>query len=283
MKRMSFNARATALLLLIATPVLAQVADGDRHYAARAEGASGAHAKAANIDAAIAAYQRALAANPNDIDAHGKLLRAYRYKGAYVASNVEQKKQIYGVAKTAGAKALAVVNARLGTNEKSTEKQVADAARKVPGAGEVFLWDAVNWGEWALAYGKMAAARQGAADRIKRGATIAYLADPRMEMGSPARVLGRLHDQTPRIPFLTGWASSKEAVRFLNESLKIDPTSKLTLVFLAEAMVANDSSKKPQAIQMLRSAISTPVHPDFPVEEAAAIDDAKALLKKWGA
>ena len=283
MKRMSFNARATALLLLLTVPLLAQVADGDRHYAARAEGASGARAKADNIDAAIAAYQRALSANSNDLEAHWKLLRAYRYKGAYVAANAEQKKQIYGLAKTAGEKAVAAVHKRLGTSEKSSEKQVADAARKVPGAGEAFFWDAVNWGEWALAYGKMAAARQGAADRIRRGATIAQLVDPGMENGSPSRVLGRLHDQTPRIPFITGWASSKEAVRFLEESRKIDPTNKLTLVFLAEAMIANDSSKKPQAVQMLRTAISTPVHPEFSVEDAAAIEDAKALLKKWGA
>ncbi|HET8772813.1 MAG TPA: hypothetical protein VFP80_03440 [Thermoanaerobaculia bacterium] len=282
MTRMSFNARAIALLLLLATPVLGQVADGDRHYAARAEGAVGAHAKAEQIDAAIAAYQRALAANASDVEAHWKLLRAYRYKGAYVAANAEQKKQIYGIAKTAGEKALGVVNARLGTNAKSSEQQVAEAARKVPGAGEAFFWDAVNWGEWALAYGKMAAARQGAADRIKRGATIALLVDPRMEMGSPARVLGRLHDQTPRIPFITGWASSKEAVRFLNESLKIDPTNKLTLLFLAEATVSADSSKKPQALQMLRTAINTPAHPEFTVEDAAAIEDAKALLRKWG-
>ena len=279
---MSFNARAIAAILLIALPVAAQVADGDRHYAARADGAQGARAKAEPIDAAIAAYQRAIAANPNDIDAHWKLLRAYRYKGAYVAANAEQKKQIYGTAKVAGEKALAVVNTRLRTNAKSSEKQVADAARAVQGAGEVFLWDAVNWGEWAVAYGKMAAARQGAADRIKRGATIAHMVDPRMEMGSPSRVLGRLHDQTPRIPFITGWASSKEALRFLNESLKIDPSNKLTLVFLAEATESADSSKKPQAIQMLRSAISTPLHPDFTVEDAAAVDDAKALLKKWG-
>jgi tetratricopeptide (TPR) repeat protein len=279
---MSFNARAIALLLILAAPVLAQVADGDRHYAARAEGASGAQAKAEQIDAAIAAYQKALAANPNDIEAHWKLLRAYRYKGAYVASNAEQKKQIYGMAKNAGEKALTVVNARLGTTAKSSEQQVAEAAKKVPGAGEAFFWDAVNWGEWALAYGKMAAARQGAADRIKRGATIALLVDPRMEMGSPARVLGRLHDQTPRIPFLTGWASSKEAVRFLNESLKIDPSNKLTLVFLAEATVSADSSKKPQALQMLRTAVNAPVDPNFPVEDAGAIADAKALLRKWG-
>lgn len=282
MTMMGFNARATALLLLLASPVLAQVADGDRHYAARAEGASGARAKAESVDAAIAAYQRALAATPNDIDAHWKLLRAYRFKGAYVAATAEQKKQIYGAAKVAGGKALAAVSARLGTGAKSTEKQVAGAARNVPGAGEVFLWDAVNWGEWALVYGKMAAARQGAADRIRRSATIAHLADPRMENGAPSRVLGRLHDQTPRIPFLTGWASSKAALRFLNESLKIDPANKLTLVFLAEATVSADASKKPQAVQLLRTAVSTPVRPDEAVEDAAAIADAKALLKKWG-
>lgn len=269
------------LALVLAAPLSAQVADGDQHYAARAEGAQGGHARTEHIDAAIAAYQRAIAQNPNDIEARWKLLRAYRFKGAYVATTSDQKKQIYGTAKNAGEKALALVNARLHVTAKSTEKQVADAARAVPGAGEVYLWDAINWGEWALAYGKMAAARQGAADQIRRGATIALLVDPRMEMGSPARVLGRLHDQTPRIPFITGWASSKEALRFLGDSLKIDPKNKITLVFLAEAMASADSSKKPQAIKLLREAIDSPSHPDFAVEDAAAVTDAKALLAKW--
>ena len=107
-------------------------------------------------------------------------------------------------------------------------------------------------GEWALVYGKLAAARQGAADRIRREATIAYLMDPKLEAGTPPRVLGRLHDQTPRIPFITGWASSKEAVRFLEESLRIDPTNAITIVFLAEALVSNDR-RQPRAIQLLRA------------------------------
>ena len=280
MFRMSFNARATALALLLAFPAAAQVADGDRHFAGRAEGAQGRHAKAGPIDAAIAAYQRAVAQDGNDLDAHWKLLRAYRYKGAYVAANNEQKKQIYDAAKIAGQKALAATYRKLGLNEKSPEKQVAEASRKVPGATEVFLWDAVNWGEWALAYGKLAAARQGAADRIRREATIAYLADPAVEGGAAPRVLGRLHDQTPRIPFVTGWASSKEAVRFLRESLKIAPDNKLTKLFLAEAMFANDPSTKPQAVQMLRSVVSDPNDPQYPVEDAAAVEDAKALLAR---
>ena len=275
-------------LSMTASAALAQVADGDQHYAARAEGHVGGRAKAAHIDAAIAAYQRAVAANPKDLEARWKLLRAYRFKGAYVAASNDDKKKVYAEAKKAGEGALALVDSLLKAKgvtsvAKATEKQVADAARTIPGAGETFLWDAVNWGEWALAYGKMAAAREGAADRIRREATIAALVDPKLEGGAPQRVLGRLHDQTPRIPFLTGWASEKEAVRFLNESLKVDPTNKITKVFLAEAMVSNDSNTKPQAMQMLKECLTAPNPPEYEVEQAAATEDARALLKKWGA
>jgi tetratricopeptide (TPR) repeat protein len=289
MKTIELCKRALVLLAaapLLAQALLAQTSDGDHQYAARATGAQGAHAQAAPIDAAIAAYQRAIAQNPNDLDAHGKLLRAYRFKGAYVATSVDDKKKIYGAAKTAGERALAAAGKALaarGVKADAPEKKVADAARALPGASLVYLYDAINWGEWALAYGKMAAARQGAADRIRREATIAHLIDPALEMGAPSRVLGRLHDQTPRIPFITGWASSKEAVRFLEESLKHDPTNKITLVFLAEALVSNDSSAKPRAVQMLRTTVSAPIHPEFAVEDAAAIEDAKTLLKKWAA
>ncbi|HEX8617325.1 MAG TPA: hypothetical protein VF911_07055 [Thermoanaerobaculia bacterium] len=292
MKTGRFNARATvgapvvALVMAVAVtmPLFAQVADGDRHYANRAEGASGAHAKAGPIDAAIAAYSRAVAQNANDLEAHAKLLRAYRFKGAYVATSAEQKKAIYTAAKAAGERALGAVERALatrGVKRDAPAKTVANAARSIPNAADVYLWDAINWGEWALAYGKLAAAKQGAADRILRGATIAHLVNPKLEGGGPSRVLGRLHDQTPRIPFITGWASSKEALRFLEESHNHEPTNKLTTVFLAEAMVSNDASKKPQAVKMLRAVIAAPAHPDYTVEDAAATADARALLDKW--
>jgi tetratricopeptide (TPR) repeat protein len=279
-----FNARAIVVALVITMPLFAQVADGDRHYANRAEGSSGGRAKAGPIDAAIAAYSRAIAQNANDLDAHAKLLRAYRFKGAYVATTVGQKQEIYGTAKAAGERALAAVGRALaarGVKADAPVKTIAGAVRAIPNAADVYLWDAVNWGEWALAYGKLAAAKQGAADRILRGATIAHLANPRLEGGGPSRVLGRLHDQTPRIPFITGWASSKEALRFLEESHKYEPANKLTTVFLAEAMVSNDASKKPRAIQMLRAVVAAPANADYAVEDAAATADARALLDKW--
>jgi len=272
--------------LVVCVNAFAQVADGDQHWAARAEGHSGGHAKADHANAAIASYQKAVQANGNDLDARWKLLRSYRFKGAYVAANNDEKKAIYAEAKKAGDGAMAVLDQHLRAKgitsvTKATEKQVADAARSIPGAGEIFLWDAINWGEWALAYGKLAAVKEGAADRIRREATIAYLVDPRLEGGSPARVLGRLHDQTPHVPFITGWASSKEAVKFLAESYKIDPSNKITGTFYAEAMVNNDSSTKQAAIKMLEGIVAAPNNPEFEVEQAEATENARALLKKW--
>ena len=274
--------------LFIAAAGQAQIAEGDAEWAKRAEGHEGGHAKAAHADAAVAAYQRAVAQNPNDLEARWKLLRTIRFKVAYVARSNDEKKKIYAAAKKEGDSAMAVVDKLLGERgvksvSKATEKDVAAKAATIPGANEIFLWDAINWGEWAIAYGKLAAVREGAADRIRREATIATLIDPKLEGGSPPRVLGRLHDQTPHVPFITGWASSKEALKYLNQSLQIDPTNKITRVFLAEAMENNDSNTKPQAIQMLKEILNTPNDPNYEVEQASAVDDARALLKKWGA
>src|SRR6185295_19390783 len=100
--------RFTAVLLFNACAswaLFAQVSEGDRHYAMRAEGAQGGRAKAEHIDAAIAAYQRG-----GTLESQWKLLRAYRYKGAYVAATNDEKKKVYGAAKKAGEQALASVH-----------------------------------------------------------------------------------------------------------------------------------------------------------------------------
>jgi hypothetical protein len=283
---LKFNGRARFLLLTLLTlaaPAAAQIEEGDRFYAARAEGASGAVARSQPIDAAIGAYQRAIGSAPNDLEAHWKLLRALRFKGAHVVQTDQQKRAIYGEAREAGARALQVLERQLMARgiknpSKASEAAVANVAKSIPGAGEIYLWNAVNWGEWALAYGKMAAARQGAADRIRRDATIAHLINPRMEGGAPSRVLGRLHHQTPRIPFLTGWADDREAVKFLEESLRIDPSNKLTMVFLAEAI---EKRAPARGRQLLQRVIQEPPNPDYLIEDRTAILDATALIKRW--
>lgn len=287
MKRHLTASLCFIVVSLVAVSSFGQVADGDQFWSMRSEGHQGAKARATNIDSAIAAYQRAVSQNPNDLEARWKLLRAIRFKGQHVASGKEEKKNVYAQATKAGESAMTVLNRMLSARglksvTKASEKQVADAARAVPHAGNVVYWDAVAWGEWALVFGKMAAVKQGVADRIKRESTIVMMMDPKIEQGGGARVLGRLHNQTPRVPFITGWASDKEAVKYLNQSLAQDPENKITRVFLAEAMYANDKSTKSKAVEILRHVISSPNDPDYVVEHFGAQDDARELLKSWG-
>src|SRR5216683_7487331 len=133
----------SAIVIGLAAAAAAQTADGDREWAARAEGHQSGHAKATHVDAAIAAYQRAIAQNPNDLEARWKLLRAVRFKGAYVASSNDEKKQIYTTAKKSGEEALSLIDRQLAAKgmrsvTKAAEKQVADAAKSIPGSDEIF-------------------------------------------------------------------------------------------------------------------------------------------------
>lgn len=270
------------LALLLAAPLPAQVAAGDQAWSRRAEGRQGATAARQPVDAAIAAYRRAAAADSSDLEARWKLLRALRFKGAYVATSTDEKKSVYSEARKVGDEGLqrlAAVAERGGIRsmEKDQAAKVAAALDEVPGAGELLHWDAVAWGEWALVYGKMAALRQGAADRIRRSATLAMLIDPRLERGGGARVLGRLHDQTPRVPFVTGWASAAEAVRLLRSALAVEPSDRLTKVFLAEAILSAGGSKD-EARRLLTEAAAGSPSGEFAVEEADAIARAKQAL-----
>jgi len=262
-----------------------QLFEADRAYQERAAGLDAGRPGSANIEAAIAAYQRAILQSPNELEPRWKLLRALRYKGSYIAKTKEEKRIVFEQAKTIGAQSVTILDRMLaakgtGPVGKASDRKVADAARQIRGAGQLLYWDAVAWGEWAQVYGKLAAVKQGVADRIRRESTIVMLIDPKIEGGGGARVLGRLHSLTPRVPFLTGWASDSEAVRYLSESFAQDPANKITKVFLAEAMVGADKASRPKAIRILREVIELPDDPAYATEEAGAKQDAKALLAR---
>jgi tetratricopeptide (TPR) repeat protein len=272
-----------SLLVLVAFPSLADVGEGDAQWALRAEGSEGATAAATRVNGAIAAYGEALQTNPWDLEARWKLLRALRFKGVYVAQAPEEKKRIFEEAKRIGSVGFEqldrhLASRRAGSIQKGSMTAVVAALRPIPNAGAFLYWDAANWGEWAMVHGKVAAARLGVADRIRREAAIVLNLDPRIEDGGGARILGRLHHQTPRIPLITGWASNAEAVKFLEQSAALGPEDKLTQLFLAEALA--DRSERMRAAAILRALIGDFVDPFYAVEDAAIQDEARRLLAR---
>lgn len=279
--------RALALASLLATTSFAAMPAGDELWDKRAEGARGAKASVEPIDATIASYRAELVKQPNDLETRWKLLRALRFRGVYATDGVDEKKRIFDAAKQIGNEGVAILDRMLKTNGEEPvadgkEANLAEALRDVPGAGQLLYWDAANWGEWALVFGKLAAVRQGAAERIRRQSTIVMLMDPDIEHGGGARILGRLHHQTPRVPFITGWASDRKAVEFLEQSVERGPDIAITKVFLAEALASYDKKQRARATEMLRELVASPVDPLHQVEEEAAREDARRVLAEWG-
>ena len=253
----------------------AAIAEGDARYAARAEGARGDVARPAPVEAALAAYRRALTADPQDLEALYKVLRALHYRGAFCGASVEQQKSIFEEGKRLGQAAVDRLEKAVG-GARGTVR--ADALRRVPHAADVYYWTAAHWGQWALVRGKLAAARAGVGGRVLRLAQTVLEVDPQLDEGGADRILGRLHHETPKIPFITGWVSKRKGLEHLRRSYAIGPQNSVTRFFLAESILDEEPEKKEEARQLLRACATSPPRPEYLVEDAYYAALARARL-----
>src|ERR1035437_3301256 len=133
----------------------------------------------------------------------------------------------------------------------------------------------------ALVFGKTAAVRQGAAAKIRDYAEAVILLDPAYDSGGGYRVLGRLHHQTPAVPFFTGWASRSEALKNLRLAVEVGPHNLVGRQFLAEAMWDYEPGRRAEARAMLQKILAEALDPDFLVENRKTQEEAAQLLKDW--
>ncbi|HXU45055.1 MAG TPA: hypothetical protein VN783_05985 [Thermoanaerobaculia bacterium] len=280
--------RALALLAfsLASAPLLAQaewIAQGDAAFARRAEGAKGPHAAAGPIDQAIAAYEKALQAKPGQLEASWKLLRALHFKGEYVAATAQAKQDAFGRGRQVTEAAIDELGKRAGGRAKLDAMTPAAAAKALAGAPEapyVLLWGAVDWGLWGDAFGKLAAARQGVGDKVRRYGEIVVAIDERFEEAGGHRLLGRLHTLAPKVPFITGWVDRDLAVEHLRKAVAIAPHNPYNQLYLADALLQYRPAAKAEAIAMLKRLVVQKPAPEQPVEDASPIAEAKTLLAK---
>lgn len=245
------------------------ISEGDSHYARRQEGRVGSRASEREIAAAVAAYDSATRA-PDSAEARWKLARAIYFKAAYTGLDADAQKALYDKARRAGDEAIAIVQRR------SSGTVASD-----PDAAPSFFWSAVAWGQWALLAGKLEAVKTGVADKIRDYANEVILIDPSFEEGGGYRILGRLHDQAPWIPFITGWVSRDEAVRNLRLALAVNGQNFINRLFLAEALVQGSAAEKTEAVGILERLLADAPSPAHLVEDLKIQDDARADLAKW--
>lgn len=265
------------LLLAAVTEAGALVELGDAHYARRAEGAVGARARPGEVDQAIDSYRSALSADPGSKRARARLVRAVFFRTSFCDAPKDVRRRLLREARDVADEGMRRLDADLGDVKGGAR---LDALRRVDHAVDLHFWAAVAWGQWGLASGKLAAVRQGVAGRVRDLGQVVVDLDPAYEQGGGYRILGRLHDQCPRIPFLTGWVSRDRGLRYLRQALALEPASTVDQVFLAEAILAHDRGRRAEATRLLEACARAVPRGEYQVEDAFYIERARQLLAR---
>jgi tetratricopeptide (TPR) repeat protein len=282
------------MLLLIATLLLAPesaitaaslIADADSHWFRRAEGSAGSLASAREIGEAVSAYERAAQA-PDDAEARWKLARALFFQGTYTGLPREARRPIYERARNAGEEAIGILERRARARGAPAFRgrapaEVAATVSPDRDAAPTFFWTAVAWGEWALTSGKVQAARAGAAARIRDYASTVVALEPEFEEGGGYRILGRLHDRAPRIPFLTSWVSREKALANLRRAMSVNSQNFVNRHFLAEALAGGGAAERAEAVGIEEKLLADSPSTGHLVEDRAVQQEARKDLASW--
>jgi tetratricopeptide (TPR) repeat protein len=249
----------------------------DQHFSRRSIGAIDLVAKPQEVDAAIELYRKALASDSRNIVMLSKLLRALHYRGAYTGLEGEAKKAFFEEGRNLGQHAVDRLEADAAEARGMSR---IEALRLVKGSPDLYLWTAVHWGEWGLARGKFASARNGVAGRLRDLAQTLIDLDPLFDDAAGYRMLGRIHAEVPRILFITNWVSHDKGVQYLRRANRSAPDNPVNCAFLAEAIVDHEPEKKDEARKVLEHCVSLTPRPDRVLEDEMYMSDARALLEK---
>jgi len=261
------------------------VAAADRAWLRRDEGRVGARASPTRINEAITGYEKA-AESPSSVEARWKLARALFFRAKYTGLGRDSQRAAFVKAREAGEQAIVLLReaaaARGGVLAvDAPPERVAAALSRERDAAPTYFWTAVAWGEWGLLASRYQAAKAGAATRVRDYAATVIALDSAFEEGGGYRILGRLHQRAPRVPYVTGWVSRTEAVRNLRLAVQVAPRNFVNRHFLAEALADQGASGKREAIRIEREILEDAPSPGHLVEDVAIQAEARRNLSAW--
>ena len=235
---MSSSTPVLYILLFFASGLGYAQSDADALYRARAT--------AGQAEAAAAAWEQTLVANPADFDAAWKLARTMYWIGTHGSAAARQPALERGVAAARQAAALA------------------------PDRPEGHFWMAANMGALAESFGM----RQGLRYRgaIKDALETVLRIDPAFQQGSADRALGRWYY---KVPGLFG-GSKQKSEEHLRKSLTYNPNSTASRFFLAETLF--ELNRDREARQELEKVIAGPLDPEWEPEDRDFKDQARRRL-----
>jgi len=282
--RRRIAASLLTLLFLSGAPAQAsELARADALWARRADGHAGAVARPEPIRAAIEAYERAITAAPDELEARWKLLRALWFAAEFVDADVTEKRRTHERAQDVSERAFELLAERAGARASFDElapetlRDRLSAADRRDGA-ELYFWHAVHLGAWSRLAGLLEAVRAGVAGRIHDATLRSIALDPDVERGGAIRLLSHLHAELPRVPLLSGWVDRSQALPLAERALSEYPDHPGNAYVMGLTILSNAPDRSSEALALIEGTANLEPRPDHVVEDLAIRIDARERL-----
>jgi len=278
------------LTALVGVGSLAAVADdvarGDSAWARRAEGERDGRPLPGPILEAVRSYESALGARPESLEARWKLLRALHFAGDFASQDEEEKRRIFDRARDVSETGLALLADQVASGVRLDEMDPdgigswLEAADIPPSdVARLYFWSAINWGTWSRNAGLLDAVRQGVANRLHRYTLITIALEPEYEEGGAFRLLGSLHAQLPRVPFVSGWVDRDQSVPLVERAYAMAPAHPGNRLLLALTLLDLAPERRDEALDLLKQVEGLTPHPSMRIEELAMRKQARDRLR----
>ena len=250
-----------------AIPANAEISQGDRAWARRAEALDGSRPMLERVETAIANYRAAVELEPASFEARWKLLRAFHYAIDFSALTNARKDALVEDAVALARSSIARVEAGGGED---------------PDRARLLFWSAVAWGTRAQRVGLLTIVREGVAGRMHDYAERSLDLDPSVDRGGALRLLSRLHATLPHVPFVSGWVDRDEAIPLAERGLALYPDHPGNALVLALTLLELAPERMGEAQRLLSNTARAEPRPEFLVEDLAIREQARERLEAWG-
>ena len=260
------------------------VARGDSAWASRAEGELEGRPQSAPILEAVSFYESALAASPESLEVRWKLLRALHFAGGFAAQEVRERRAIFERARDVSEKGLdlladRVSGVRLEEEEPEAIRRGLEAKDVSPSdVARLYFWSAINWGAWSRDVGLLKAVRQGVANRLYRYTMITIALEPGYDEGGSLRLLGRLHAELPRVPFVSGWVDRDQALPLIERAYTLAPANPGNRLLLALTLLDLAPERHGEALDLLDQVGRLTPRPSMRIEDLTMRKEARERL-----
>jgi len=277
-------------VLGLASPALAASGSADLRradeiWARRAEGQTEGRARPERAREAVEAYEVAISARPDALEAHWKLVRALWFSAEFATRDRAERLALLARGRAASEQGLAVVAGRIGAP--ALERSAPEELRERVGdeirhdVAQLYFWNAIALGAWSRSAGLLDAVLAGVANRLHDATLRSIALDSGVEQGGALRLLSRLHAELPRVPFVSGWVDPSLSVPLAERAVAEYPGHPGNPYLLGLALLDHAPDRRAQGLRLVEDATTLEPRPEFVIEDLAIRIDASTRASKW--